>query len=405
MTKIELANIKTRMAARSQLKVILGRRDFLNNCQNIHTPYSLCYEQIERLEKYTLTIDKDFLVFNIEYIEVLLYDFGVAKERIWFVTDCKQKAALLGHPRYKGVNVEIVSFDKEGIKNMKPFNGKKFDYVMGNPPYQAPSKNDNKGAGNCLWGEFVKKSFQICKENGFVSLIHPSGWRNVGGNFKNINKVLTAKQIRYLEIHNADDGIKTFNAGTRYDWYIAQNCPVSESTIVKGEDGIQFEIELSEIGFIPNGMFKEIKSLFAKNPEDRIHFIYNCSYHTVSGPVSSVKDEIYKYPCLQNISSKDDKPSCVYYSSTKEKGHFGTPKVIFGVQVSGVFIDKKGEYGMCEHCSAIVDDVDNLDNIKIAMKSDKFIELMKMCDVGGNRDRYNRKIIALFRKDFWKEFI
>ena len=39
------------------------------------------------------------------------------------------------------------------------------------------------------------------------------------------------------------------------------------------------------------------------------------------------------------------------------------------------------------------------------MQSKEFVELMKFCDVGGLKVTYNHRVIALFRKDFWKEFI
>ena len=45
-----------------------------------------------------------------------------------------------------------------------------------------------------------------------------------------------------------------------------------------------------------------------------------------------------------------------------------------------------------------------LENIYTAMNSKEFIELMSYAKI--NQDhKYNYKIIKLFKKDFWKEFI
>jgi hypothetical protein len=282
---------------------------------------------------------------------------------------------------------------------------KKFDVQVGNPPYQAPSKNNNKGAGNTLWNKFVEKSFSLVEDGGYVCLVHPSGWRNVGGRFKQCQQTLRSKQVLYLEIHNADDGLKTFGAGTRYDWYVAQNLPPTHKTLILGEDGDLHKVDLSALSFIPNGRLEEISNLIGTAEKDRIKFLYDCGYHSSNGPVSKIKNGEFRFPCVQHVSSKNNEPSCLYYSNTNKKGHFGIPKVIFGRQISGVFIDKEGSFGMSDCCAAIIDDVKNLELIQKAMTSNKFIELMKMCDVGGNRDRFNRKIISLFRKDFWKEFI
>jgi hypothetical protein len=97
----------------------------------------------------------------------------------------------------------------------------KFDVIVGNPPYQKMSENGKKTEP--IWQKFVEKSFEHCKEGGTVALIHPSGWRNVAGKFKDTQELLKSKNLKYLEIHDADDGLKTFGAGTRYDWYICEN--------------------------------------------------------------------------------------------------------------------------------------------------------------------------------------
>ena len=112
--------------------------------------------------------------------------------------------------------------------------------------------------------------------------------------------------------------------------------------------------------------------------------------------------------------SKEDNLSCAYmvdyidnptfWYTNIDKGHFNIPKIIWGNGSTGIIIDYKGEYGLTQFCYAIVDDISNLESIKKAMKSDKFIKDV-MLFKNGLGDKYNRKIISLFRKDFWKEFI
>ena len=71
----------------------------------------------------------------------------------------------------------------------------KFDVVIGNPPYQEVTGAANAKA---IWPKFVEKSFEICKEGGYVSLIHPSGWRDVKGNFSHIKDLLKSQSIELL---------------------------------------------------------------------------------------------------------------------------------------------------------------------------------------------------------------
>jgi hypothetical protein len=92
----------------------------------------------------------------------------------------------------------------------------------------------------------------------------------------------------------------------------------------------------------------------------------------------------------------------LWYSNRNDRGHFGLPKVIFASGVgSGIFVDKKGEFATTEFASSIVDDdINILEKIKAALSSDKFLQLIGKT----GSDKYNRKIISLLRKDFWKDF-
>ena len=84
---------------------------------------------------------------------------------------------------------------------------------------------------------------------------------------------------------------------------------------------------------------------------------------------------------------------------------FGTPKVIFGVwHESGIpHIDRTGKYGMCQDAVAIADDVDTLDLIAKAMDGSRFRRVMDA--VKFNTREWNRNVIPLLRKDFWKQFL
>ena len=334
----------------------------------------------------------------------------------------------------------------------------KFDVVIGNYPFQELKEGNKKS--KAMWQLFVKKSFELCKRDGFVCAIHPSGWRDVSGMFKKTQEIIKSKNVKYLEVHDRDEGVETFGVQTAYDWYIVKNSPIKESTRVRGYDKKEYDVNIYDMDFIPNGRFDAISnlmakegeekvellhsysayetrkphmsrekgtvricnmpfipnaqidkvmSLVAKDGEEKVELLWDCKYHTQArtkdGTMSREKKDKFKYPCIQHVNVKGQS-SCTWYSATNRNGHFTVPKVIFSSQqVGGTMVDLNGNYGMCQHCSAIVDSPKTLSKIKEAMDSSAFIEIMKSCDVGGNRDRYNRKVIALFRKDFWKEFI
>jgi hypothetical protein len=157
--------------------------------------------------------------------------------------------------------------------------------------------------------------------------------------------------------------------------------------------------------FIPNGMFKEFEKLLAKNDEERVEILHSFSdYETRKSYISKEQSEEFKFPCIDTVG-KDCKYIKKFYTSRNDRGHFNIPKVIFSTGRSGsTIIDESGEYGLTQFAYAIVDEPKNLPYIKKALDSIEFVKLLKFAD-SINSQKYNRKVISLFRKDFWKEFL
>jgi hypothetical protein len=285
------------------------------------------------------------------------------------------------------------------IKRM--LNMVKFDVIVGNPPYQkkvGPTKTEP------IWDKFVLKSFQLLKEGGYLSMVHPSGWRNVSGRFTGVRDLLLSKQMEYLEIHNEADGIEMFGAKTRYDWYTVQNVDRYKNTTVRFEEGTIEEIDLGELPFIPNHSYDRIKSLIAKEGEERVTVLHSKSaYETRKPYISKTKTQEFKYPVIQSV--RMDNSKVLRWSSKKDVGHFGIPKFVFcqvRIGSSETFIDINGEYGLTQFACAIVDSPENLVNIKKAYESEEFHNLMLAMATTGFPPY---KHFELFRKDFWKEFV
>jgi hypothetical protein len=277
----------------------------------------------------------------------------------------------------------------------------KFDCAVGNPPYQA----DTDGNSRPIWQHFVHKNFAHLKEGGYLALIHPSGWRNTDGNFAEIKDLLLSKQMEYLEIHNENDGMQTFGAETRFDWYVLKNVDKEvDSTVVTFEDGVTAEIDLAELPFIPNHSYDRIRKLVALPGEEQVNLIHNSSYHHQREHVSATKTNKFKYPVIYTVTSED--VPTLKYSSINTNGHFEIAKLIWSngrISSVGSFIDESGKFGMTQFAYAIADDVKVLPRIKKAFDSPEFRNLMEACSVG--QLSINHRILATFRKDFWKEFV
>jgi hypothetical protein len=278
----------------------------------------------------------------------------------------------------------------------------KFDVIIGNPPYQKREEGNKKTQP--IWQYFVDKSLDILNDGGHLNFVHPSGWRNVEGMFKPIQNKMKQYVINDLHLFGYSDGLKVFGAKTNYDYYcLTKTINNNQMTKITCVDKVIKQLNISKCEFIPNENIDKIFSLLAKEGEDKVVLIGNSSYHHQRPHMKKIKDNEFQYPCIQNVNVKNE-ISCLWYSNVNNKGHFNIPKVIFGRKSSGVMIDESGHYGMAEDCCSIVDDVNNLEDIKTALLNPIFIsDVMNFKNNLG--DKYNRKLISLFRKDFYKQFL
>ncbi|MFA7218991.1 MAG: Eco57I restriction-modification methylase domain-containing protein [Synergistaceae bacterium] len=370
-----------------------------NNLQNVFTPYDLCEKMIDKVCKYCELKGKKILVTNLEFA-IVLVERGIDPKDICFLTDCEQKAKF-----GQKIGVEIMSDDFfdffEKVQEKKEV--RTWDACIMNPPYQTKSNNKHKKT-QAIWDKFVACSVDIVEQGGTIAAIHPSGWRNVDGMFKKTQDILKSKDMKYLEMHDEKDGLMVFGAETRYDWHVTQNVRNKGNTIIVGKNGESCTIDISKYEFIPNSMFKEINNLLAKDGEEKVEVLRDASdCHTQKPWMSQEKTKQFCNPCAYMVNSED---LCILWYSKKRDGHFGIPKLIWSngrVTSVGSIVDADGIYGLTQFAYAIADSSKNLPMIKKAFDSDKFRTIMQQCAVG--QLSINYKVIAQFRKDFWKEFV
>ena len=208
----------------------------------VYTPPKLINEMLDRLPD-EVWLNPDLKWFDpacgIGNFQVILYeslmktlagiidDTEVRKrhilENMIYVAELDPKSAniykmIFNSKKYK-LNVYQGDFLK--MSPEKAFGVGKFDIIIGNPPYQPAG---DKASGNTIWQYFVKTSFDILKDDGYITFIHPGGWRKPNtpkGKFEGLFKLMAQdNHMLYLDIHDTKDGMSTFKCGTRYDWYV-----------------------------------------------------------------------------------------------------------------------------------------------------------------------------------------
>lgn len=374
---------------------------FTNNSHNkkkamVYVPEQFAREVCNKLKKYGLKAPRRILVLNalngvIPFILRIMYPTA----DIYCHEPFPSFKKFLDDSGFKTLT------EKE-LKNMK-----KFDVVVGNPPYQAQQKATGKrGGGDAVWDKFVIKAFDLLIPHGILALITPSAWRKPQSDHANsleVSKLLQTKQIHYLNINDTKEGMRVFGAGTRFDMYVAENCTPYTTTTIIDQNNVTTTIDLTTLPFIPNFDIDITRKVLVTPGEEPCPIIFSTSdYETRRDYVEEIKDAIFKYTLVHSTPKEGTR---YMYSSRNDKGHFGISKVIFGESgIDDVIIDMKGQYGMTQHAMAIkVTSLTEAQNIKKALMNPKFKTFLAANS--WSNFGIDWRLFTYLRKDFWKTFV
>jgi len=269
----------------------------------------------------------------------------------------------------------------------------KFDLVVGNPPYN--DNSGNKGVGHNIWTKFITQAINVWLDNGYLLFVNPSGWRQYDNK---ILRLFQKYQLHYLEIHDEKDGMKTFNCGTRYDWYLLEKVEPYRQTRIKDQEGKNIKIYLNEWDFIPNFHFAKINELLAESEEERCQIINDRSNYECRGKhMSKIRTEEFCYPCVYAVNLKENK---FYWSSRNDRGHFGIPKVIYKVG-NACLKDPEGKYALTQWCTGIVCPAEEQDRLVQIYQSQEFKRIKNAVTV--SQHSVNVEILQLFKERWWLE--
>lgn len=285
---------------------------------------------------------------------------------------------------------------------------KKFDNIVANPPYQIPT-GPNKT--QTIYDELTVQFYNMLKDNGKMTIIHPGSWRFSTNRskkaLKKLRKIYAENNIISMELNDYKKGKKTFNAGTDYDVITMIKEPSKGKTkIITKSDGI-INKDLKDFDLIPTDNFEIFKKFKVKDTEEKAELLYNRSaYGTDKKWTRKNKDAEFKYPVIYACPQKGIKK---IYSNTKDNGHFNISKLIWSKAAGFSILDIEGLFGLSEYSYGLVDTKENLVKIQKVFEDINFrkeIHKMNGISVNGYGDGIKSlyTIIKEFRKDFWKDF-
>ena len=226
-------------------------------------------------------------------------------------------------------NITTVS-STDSIPNMK------FTHSLINPPYQAEGQ---KNAGKTQWDKFIPVVENVVVDGGWMNHVHPSAWRKPG---HTLNR-LFEYQFHKLSIHSDTEGVKTFGAGTRYDYYCIEKVSAYKNSLVRWQGEKDYvEFDLRGRDFLPNNEIElwDLVSFFSRENEvpSDLYMKATRSGHLNPGNKNLV-DYVTDYPILHKLNAKGEK-TIAYSAIPHPKNQF----------------DKKVMFSETRHIFAIYDD-------------------------------------------------
>lgn len=278
-----------------------------------------------------------------------------------------------------------------------------FDIVIGNPPFQKENKKNNLargGTNNNLYVNFIKKSIEVLKPNGYLVYIHPQNWRKINSD---IFDIFIDNNLLHISLNYGGKLFK--NVSVKTDYYILKKINDKAKPKIKtyikcynGKNNLIDECEMiiQSIDFIPNVFNQEIKNIFEKINKygEKRECIINSDCHKIREHVLSdthknftenfirgPKSEINKYPLFNTSGNPFE-----YYSSRPHKDQFKKKVIMSSSGKLAPFYDD-GKYGTTQDSMYFfVLDKDSGEKLVKILNSSLYKFLIKICQWGNFRN-------------------
>ncbi len=256
------------------------------------------------------------------------------------------------------INMDFLAF------NIENYCKTKFDFVIGNPPYningqlKTPTNKKIKKTddGKQIYVEFIKKSLEILKPNGYLNIIIPSLW--LKPDKSGLYNILTNKKIHKLVCLSTNETQKAFNykAQTPTCYFLIEN--MNKST--------------SNFNIFDNFNYKFINyNLYSNYPiptnginiiNNLLFYVNNVGYLKIYKSSTPSKYSIfendgenYKYKNIKTTLLSNNIPNLVINYSNIIQQYYNKPKLILANKMYGFpYYDISGIYGISSRDNYII---------------------------------------------------
>lgn len=266
--------------------------------------------------------------------------------------------------------------------NFLEYLSKKFDYIIGNPPYNCNgikkvptnSVKNKKQDGKTIWFHFVKHSINILNYGGQILFIIPSIWMKPGRD-KSYEFMTSYKLDRVRCMSNSLTN-KYFSgeAQTPTSLVLMSKKPSNDIISLYDQDLNRY----IEYNYDPS-MFEPIPvygcSVFRKVKRDLKTSglkVFKTNMPSTTATISKTKDKEHPYENIRTCILSGLNPKLVIDYSNKELAFAGKCKLVMPHKMYGFpFIDKDGKYGISNRDSYVIvsDNIDYLERLSSFFKT------------------------------------
>ena len=246
------------------------------------------------------------------------------------------------------------------------FKDEQFDIIIGNPPYntlgmkKVPTNNKSlkKNDGSTIWRDFVRKSLQFLKPNGFLVYIIPSIWMKPDRD--KIYNLLLSYDIQKLTCMTNTETNKLFNgeAQTPTCYFILQKRISTNKINIFDKQANKYIL----FSLKPNQPIPLYGASILHKLQKYISQVGCITVHKTNLPSKHTTIQIQPFATnnFKNIEScilKNNIPQLVFDYSNKPVPFYGKNKLVLSHKMYGFpFHDISGQYGISNRDAYVICD-------------------------------------------------
>jgi hypothetical protein len=323
-------------------------------------------------------------------------------EKMLYMVEISKKSIMILNKVFCGDKYKLNIYPKSFLEDA--YNLNPFDVIMANPPY---NEGGVAKGGGVFWKGFVEKSLRILNDNGYLVMIHPTGWRKPKGKRASGGDIWDSFKPYNLEaLKISDVKIPHF---PRVDYYVLNKSSKSSNTRVINEfQSIKTDtkINLKGLPFIPHLINDVVISILGKlftKKGDKFNIVRDQSFKP--GKVDEKKSGVphaFFYDVSKNEYIKVFKK---YTSNDKNTEYISKPKIMmtYGNGKKPAFLypqyfsTEMG--GTANTMYQLIDKSDNKENIMKLLDSKLIHFLLKITQFSESPNHKNEfKILNMITK-------